>query len=401
MLLVYESVLRNNKDFDIFISASRLIFEGKTCYEVWLKSGTSGLKYFYSPLFAVLLFPLKNLPQLAYNFIWIAFNLAVIYRSFYLLSYFLPLKHITTKQKKAFFILSVLCSARYILDNLDLGQMTFLLVWASLEASKLIFQKRIIAASSLLALIINFKLIPLAILPYLLYKREFKAFGLTVLFFSLYLFLPALVLGYEFNLQLLQSWLSSLTLTESRSIYEDLGRPSLSSLVPSLVMETPIEFSLKRNFLNLDSSTTMLVLNTVRVLLLMLLASLFGKPFQKTSSRKTLFYDISLIFIATPLVFPHQGKYSFFYLMPAYAYCIYSLFKLYSLKQHPTYKRINQLVLVFVSLSFLGVTLTTDGLIGRRLSDFSEYIHTITYGAFFLLTAMVFLKPKKITTLQN
>jgi hypothetical protein len=401
ILLIYESIIKHNKDFDVFISASKLIFEGKTCYEVWLKSGTSGLKYFYSPLFAVLLFPLKNLPQIAYNFIWIGINLVIIYRTFFLLSFFLPLKNLSENRKKLFFILSILCSARYILDNLDLGQMTFLLVWASLEASKLISQKRFIAGSSLLALVINFKLIPIAILPYLFYKKEFKAFGLTLLFFALYLFIPSVVLGYEFNMQLVRSWLSSLTITESNSIYEDLGRPSLSSLIPSLIMETPTEFSVKRNFANLNAASTTWILNVVRLILLALLALLFGRPFKKATNKKRLFYDISLIFIATPLVFPHQGKYSFFYLMPAYAYCIYSLIKLHTLKQLPKYKRINLLVLVVVSLSFMSVTLTTDGLIGRKLSDFSEYIHLITYGTFFLLTAMIFLKPKRVTKLRN
>ena len=393
LLSVFESVWRSNKDFDIFIAASKLIFDGKTCYEIWLKSGTSGLKYFYSPLFAVLLFPLKDLPQSVYNFIWIAFNLVIVYRTFYLLTFFLPVNAFSKKTKNLFFIICASCSARYILDNLDLGQMTFLMVWASLEAVKLIFQKRIIPGSALLALIINFKLIPLAVLPYLLYKKEFRAFGLTIVFFIFYLYLPAIVIGYEFNNQLIHSWASSLTTTESRSIFEDLGRPSLSSLIPSLVMETQTQFSIKRNFITLDAATTNFILLVTRLVLLFFLAYLFGKPFQKLKTKKRLFYDIALVFIATPLVFPHQGKYAFFYLMPAYAYCTYMLIKLFYLKARPHYRHIYLSVLLFMIFSFGGVTLTTDGLIGRKLSNVSEYLHFITYGAFFLLAAMTFLKP--------
>ncbi|WP_317898985.1 glycosyltransferase family 87 protein [Aurantibacillus circumpalustris] len=398
-LLLYECVVQHNKDFDIFISASKMIFNGESCYEVWIMP--AGLKYYYSPLFAVLMFPLKFLPQIGYNLIWLSFTFWVIYRTFILLPFFLPVNKLSLLERHWFYIFVILCVARYIVDNLALGQMTFLMVWASLEAIKLIFQKHQIAGAILLALIINFKLIPVAILPYLIYKREFRAVGLTILFFIFYLYLPVVVLGYGFNNQLMHAWLSSLANTESNSIFEDMGRPSLSSLIPSLVMETPIEFSIKRNFLALDSVTTNSILMVARLALLLFLTFLFGKPFQKFKSKKKLFYDISLVFMATPMVFPHQGKYAIYYLIAAYAYCIYTLIRLFYLKGRPHYKIVYSFTLLFVVLSFVGLTLTTDGLIGRRLSDASEYLNLIIYGALFLLIAMALLKPRKFTTLQN
>ncbi len=389
-----ECFVKNNKDFDIFIGASQLVFEGKNCYEVWLKSGAEGLRYFYSPLFAVLLFPLKDLPQVAYNFVWTGINLLFIYRTFKLLPFFLPLKSFSEKKRTLFSFLLFVLTARYMLDNLDLGQMTFLLVWATMESMRLIFQKKHLTGAALLALIINIKLIPLAFVFYLIYKREFRAVLLTGAFFVLYLFLPAVFIGPSFNNELLQNWFHSLSGTAAHSIHDDAGRPSLSSLIPSLLMDTPLQFGLKRNFINLSEGTVNGVLNTVRLLMLLVLAFLFGKPFQTIRDKKEFFYDLSLICLATPLIFPHQGKYSFFYLLPAYAYCLYSVLKLRYVqdKLKNTYQLSKNLLIG----SFCLVTLTTDGLIGRKASDFTEYLHLISYGALILLVAMVYLKPKTI-----
>lgn len=393
VLLIFESVVQNNKDFDVFIGASRLVAEGKTCYEVWLKSGTSGLKYFYSPLFAVLLFPLNNLPQVAYNLVWTGLSMLVIYRSFTVLSFFLPVNKLSVASRRLFYILAVASVARTIVDNLALGQMTFILVWGAMEAMRLIFIKKEIAGSALLALIINIKIIPIGLLAYLVYKKKLNAAFFTVLFCVLYLYLPAVFIGYEFNRQLLHDWLSSLTGTEAKSIYNDIGRSSLSSLIPSFLLDTPVQFSIKRNFLNLNEQQVNLVLNVARVLLLAFVAFLSGRPFRGFQNRKNLLYDVALVCIATPLVFPHQGKYAYFYMLPAYAYVIYKLIKLRALKHRPAYKNTYRLALFFITLSFVLITLTTDGVIGRKLSDAAEYLHLMVYGALCLLTGMAVFRP--------
>lgn len=388
-----ECFVKNNKDFDIFIGASKLVFEGNSCYNVWLKSGTEGLKYFYSPLFAILLFPLKDSPQLVYNFIWTGITVFFLYRSFTLLTFFLPISKLASKIQTVFFGLVVLTSLRYILDNLDLGQMTPFLLWASLESIKCIYSKKTITGAALLALAINIKLIPIAILAYLLYKKEWKAVSYTVLFFILFLFIPAMVIGYDFNSQLLDQWMATLTDTTVKSIHDDAGRPGLSSFIPSLVMDTPIKYSFHRNFLHLNELQANYVLNGFRLIFILMAIYLMGRPFQKVDTKKSLFYDLSLVCVFIPLVFPHQGKYSFLYLLPAYAYCIYSLIRMQNMK--PKIKYTYRWCLWLLILSFILVTATTDGLIGRKASDFTEYLHLISYGSFCLLGVLILLKPKR------
>lgn len=389
-VIYIELFVNPNKDLDIFIGASQLIFEGKTCYDVWLPSGSSTLKYYYSPLFGVLMFPLKDLPQLAYVFIWLLLNLFLTARIVKLLPQFLEIKSLSPLQQQWFWILLFITTVRSYYDTLGLGQMTIFLVWGSLECAQQLKGGRTMIAALILALIINFKLIPLALFGYFFYKGKWRLVIYTVLFSVLFLFLPALVIGYDFNNLLLSKWLGSLAETGGNSLTDDYGRQSLSAYVPALLMETPLQFETKRNILNLNPKSVELILNAMRLILVVLLAVLFGRPFSRTCSRQVVFYHVALVCLVTPLFFPHQGKYSFFYLAPAQAYAMYYFVSNYK-QRHNEKKYLPALVLS--ALSFALLTLTTDGLIGRKASDWCEYFNFITYGAFLLIAVLVILKP--------
>jgi hypothetical protein len=391
-LLYIECVVNHNKDLDIFVAASRLVFDKQNCYDIWLHSGTAGLKYFYSPLFAVILFPLKDLPQIACNFIWLSLNLFLAYRIFTLIPFFLPLRKMPEKKKQLFYLLLILSCGRFFFDTFSLGQMTIILVWGSLESMGFFSEKKTITGSALLALIINVKIIPIALLGYLFYKGHVRAVLYTSIFLVIYLFLPGLFIGFSFNNELLGNWYASITSTTGNSIIEDYGRQSLSSCIPALLMDTPVKFGFSRNVVNLDPSQVNGVLNGVRLIFVIAIAVLLGKPFSKVRSRKELFYGVALTCLLTPLFFPHQGKYSFFYLVPAQAWCIYTLMRLSTLKNRTIFGRAYKTALLLVVLSFVMLTLTTDGLIGRKASDFCEYLQLITIGTICLFAGMVVLR---------
>jgi hypothetical protein len=396
----FQLSVKPNKDLDIFIQASQLIYNGKNCYDIWLISAGEGLKYFYSPLFAVLLFPIKDASQLVYDLVWLLVNYILVWRIFDLIAYFLPTHKLKGKKKKWFWFFCVAAMGRYIFDNLDLGQMTFILVWGSLESMRLVHAKKLWQAAALLALIINFKIIPLTLLVYLVYKREFKAAGFTVLFWIAYLFLPAIVLGFKFNNLLLHNWYATLSGTSANSIIEDVGRQSFSAFIPALFMNTPVQFSTQRNIADLSPETVKMILLGVRCFILLCVVLLISKPFKIISSPRNLLFDIGVICLVTPLFFPHQGKYSFLYLLPAYAYCIFTLMEMSQLKSENEEKKGYGIALSFIILSFILLTLTTDGLIGRNFSNLAEYLHFITFGALSLLICMAILKPKSTAKVQ-
>lgn len=381
--IFYHSwIIGLNKDFDIFIEASKLVFRGETPYEKWL--GAAGLKYYYSPFFAILLYPLKDTPQLFYAFVWTAINFYLVYRILQLLLELLSAYDMNLKERRLLVLFCFAVSVRFLLDNLSLGQMTVMLVWASLEVLRLWLKGKWLPASALLALVINIKLLPLALLCYFIYKGSWKVCASTIGFLALLIWLPSIVLGYTFNQQLHSDWLHSLTGTSVNSIVEDDNRPGLSSLVPSLIAETPLKFGLRRNFVQLGPEAVQLITNLTRLVFVLIGLALISRPLKEPESRIRAFYDVSVICLLTPLVYPHQGKYALLYTLPAYAVCIRFLLLTQRPWQFPGYRH----VFLFTVLSFVLVTLTTDGVITRAGSDFAEYYHLLTYGTFLLLGAL-------------
>ena len=135
-----------------------------------------------------------------------------------------------------------------------------------------------------------------------------------MLYSLIFLFIPGVFIGFDFNNELLKAWLGSISSVNANSIMDDYGRQSLSSLVPAFFADTPIQFGFKRNLVSLSPDAIQVILQGFRALILLLLLFLFSKPFHKVVNKRIIFYELSLICAVTPLFFPHQGKYSFFYL---------------------------------------------------------------------------------------
>ncbi len=384
-------IVNLNKDFDIFIEASKLVFKGASPYEKWL--GTAGLKYYYSPFFAMILYPLKDTPQLFYAFIWTALNFYLVYRLLQLLRELLSVGGIEIRKQRLFVLFCLACSVRFLLDNLSLGQMTVMLLWATLETLRLWLQGRWMLAGALLALVINIKLMPIAVFCYFVYKGSWKISLATLGVSVMLLWIPAIVWGSPFNQQLHGDWIHTLTGTSVNSIVEDDNRPGLSSLIPSLITETPLRFGLRRNVAELGPEAVQLITNLGRLVFVLIGLAIISRPLRKPATAIEAFYDISVICLLTPLVYPHQGKYALLYTLPAYSICIRYLLQTNSPWRVQGYRP----VFVLVVISFVLVTLTTDGVITRTGSDFAEYFHLLSYGTFALLAALWKVKYPRIS----
>jgi len=269
-LFYFECFIDVDKDIDTFIGASKLIASGESCYNTWIPSGGGFLLYYYSPLFALLLIPLTFLPQVLVNIIWLSFNLFFLYRIFRLIEFYLPISTLSSRNRSIYFLLLALSVFRFLLYNFDLGQMTIFLVFVSLESIRLILEDKKTLGAALLALAINIKLLPITLLAYLIYRGEFKASLLTTFFFILFLFLPAIFIGMDFNTSLIIEWWNLMTNTIDNSLTDDSGRPSLSSFIPSLLMEINGKVDIRRNILSLNVETAILILNMMRGLLVLL-----------------------------------------------------------------------------------------------------------------------------------
>lgn len=386
----------HNGDFKVFLEAAKMISQGINPYDKWIYiSQDHYLEYFYSPLWATLLIPFTHVPHYIPNMIWLFANAFFLYRIWKLLmSYFDP-ESISSKQKSLILFLCVLVSIRFILYNFELIQMTIFLLWGMLESLNCILdRKKILLGSLILALVINIKIMPLVLIPYLIYRGYFKAVGFIFLFSILFLALPLLIIGIEFNSLLIDEWWNVINPSNSRHLMEvETGPHGLTALIPTLFTETIGDFSYRRNILSLGINESNMILNGIRLALILLTVYfLRWPPLRLEQTKLHRLIEVSYLLLLIPLIFPHQQKYAFALLIPAQLVLIYFLVTTDGENRDFRFKTI----LVLFIISFVLMTLTTDGLIGRHWNNITQHYRLITYGALLLILPLMMLM-KNIT----
>ena len=374
-------------DFDVYLRASEWMLSGKSPYNEWffVKEGHYCL-YFYSPFWAMFLAPLSYLPDFLPKFVWLLANIFFLFRIWKLLSGYVDLSGLSSRKKQLLLLFSVLLSIRFILYNFEMLQMTIFLLWGCLESMRLIRRDQFILGGLLLAAIINIKLMPLVLLPYLLYRAHYKAFASTLVWSIVFLLVPALLLGWSDNLVLLQDWWSSVNPTNMEHAVEvDPGLHSLTALVPLFFLDSSAGLDATPENLTTSTETINLITNMVRLgLIASTLFILKWPPFKRSHSKLQLLKEIAFILLLIPLIFPHQQKYAFLLTLPA------QFFLLYELLMTERFELRSRLSLILLVFSFILMTCTTDGLIGSELYAWTQHYKLVTFGSLFLIVGMFF-----------
>jgi hypothetical protein len=386
-------------DFKVFLEAARLVAAGKNPYHVWifLSEGNYAL-YFYSPLWAMILIPFSYLPNFIPNFIWLTANTWFLYRIWILLTKYIDLQNLSKRQVSWLLFFTITLNARFILYNFGMIQMTVFILWGALESLGLFKHRRFIAGGLLLALIINIKILPVVLIPYLLYRRELKGALSTMIFSVFFLLLPGLILGWTTNLFMLSEWWKVIDPGNAEHLLEsDLGVHSLTALIPSLLTKTKGALPYPRNILNLDLATTTFITNSARLaLILFALWFLRWPPFKRVKSGFREIYELSYIFLLIPLIFPHQQKYAFFLACPALFYVSYFIVCGFQPGTRILHQKEYYAAIALLALSFVLMTLTTDSIIGRNLNQVTQHYKTITYGAIMLIFILLLCSPARV-----
>ncbi|MHB8206719.1 glycosyltransferase 87 family protein, partial [Mucilaginibacter sp.] len=250
-------------DFEVFVYAGGKLINGQNIYT---PPFIQNLQYYYSPLCALLLSPFAKLPIVIPQILWIFCSCYFLYRIWVLSTEYFDVSVLTDKQKQWWLFLSLLLAIRFILIDIGFVQMTMFLLWATLQSLKCFKQRQNIAGAALLALAINIKLLPLAFVFYLIYRSQFKAAIFTCLFYVLYLFIPAIYLGWDRNMSLMHDWFALINPANKEwTIEAEDGPSSLVALIPVYITKTTGVLTFKRNFLNLSFSQVSLILNIVRL----------------------------------------------------------------------------------------------------------------------------------------
>lgn len=389
----YMQVTRKG-DFYVFLKAADILKQGRTPYHIWILN--RNCLYLYSPFFAMLLVPFRYLPDIVINFLWISACLWFTYRNYQLIRQYLPANFPKRWQNELLLIIPFAFTIRFWLYNIQYLQMTIFMLWCILESIELFRKDRYWLGGFLLALSINIKILPVVLLPYLFLRMKWKAFIPIVLFSLLFLLFPALFFGFSFNMELHANWWNEINPSQGKqyAIEADLGPHSLNALLPSLLMKTNGDYPLERNLFDLPQGTVLLLVNTIRLLLVAATLYFTGiRPAKERSGLQTI-RELSYIILLIPLIFPHQQKYAFYLIFPAMMYLAWYLVRVQQLQFTSMSKTRWRMLIVLLSVAFVLMVITTDGIIGWKLSLISQHFKLITYGALLLGLALA-LSPEK------
>ena len=199
-------------DFEVNYKAGQRLSRGETLYRV--EDGHYQFKY--SPFSALIYLPLSSLSLPAAKGFWfflIIFSISLIV--------FLS-RHLVRPQNRPWVtLLAILIVGRYFLRELQLGQINaflnmllLVMIWVMIQEDRPDGTSKFMSWAGILwGLAAALKPYALIFFPYFIIKRKWilLIWGWTFLLFSL--FIPALFYGFKGNIQVLQEWMTTLSLS--------------------------------------------------------------------------------------------------------------------------------------------------------------------------------------------
>jgi Glycosyltransferase family 87 len=400
LVAILFEVRGSGDDFNIFLSASRDLMLGKNIYQV---PYNEWYHYYYDLLFALALTPFTFLPIYVVKLMWLILNVFFVYRIWKIITAWLPLTRLKKNSKTLFIILSFVFILGLLHDNFHLIQVTIFILYLALEGLFLINNNKLIAGSILITLGINIKLLPIVLIPYLLYRKEWKASLYIVGFIILFLCLPIVFIGFDYTkFLLIERWhlinpmnQAHILDTSERSFH------SLTTLLATLLVKDCGDWHalpLKRNIADISIANLNIVINIVRAaLILFTVYFLRTKPFRNITSKLQKLYEISYLCLLIPLIFPHQQFYAFFFIFPASTYLLYYLVYLYfnnennDIGKHLKTRKIA--LIVSISIAYFA---TNCHFILGAFHNYYDHYKILTYGVILLMILLAVCKPGKI-----
>jgi hypothetical protein len=344
-----------------------------------------------------LMLPFSLLPMGLSSLIWNMLSLAALFRVYWLIEDFLGIKkRLNLLLYRYFVFLTILFTIRFFLYNFDLTQSTLIVMWGTLEGLKLIKNEKFMLGSLLLAGVISIKLLPLVVLPYLIYRAYFKEAILTIFLIIILNILPIFIYGKVGYFQILNEWWrivnpTNLEFTLNQNAGEEATH-GLSAFVPAFFSDFTVRYGLRRHFFTLNSSQVIGLLLGFRLFFIALtLYFLRSKPFKKDVSSYQFMWEVSYLLMVIPLLFPQQMKYAFALLLPAFSYII---FYIMSMKRGIKFR----ILIGLMCLVFLLTTVTTDGIVGKQFYNYAQYYKLITWGNFVLIFTLALCLPNALET---
>ena len=216
----------------------------------------------------------------------------------------------------------------FVFDMFDLGQPNLMLLAMMLYGFWLLRLERPWLAGSMFALATAIKVFPVAVLPYLLWRRRWAAAASMVVFLSVFLFvLPAPFRGFQHNLTELKTWYQGMVGSSSEKGFGQRDEQNWSWVNQSIIAMThrltrPVNYSQDdptqtkparyMNVANLDFKTANLVLVAVSLLIGLGYVAVMPKAWRRTERSDA--EEIGILFCLMTVASPLARQYYFMWL---------------------------------------------------------------------------------------
>ena len=137
------------------------------------------------------------------------------------------------------FALPGFATVTFVFDMFDLGQPNLVLLVMMLYGFWLLQRERPVLAGCMFALATAIKVFPVAVLPYLVWRRRWKTVASLLVFLGLFLFVvPAPVRGFQHNIAELKTWYQGMVGTSSEKGFGQRDEQNWSWVNQSIIAMT-------------------------------------------------------------------------------------------------------------------------------------------------------------------
>ena len=389
-----------NDDFRAYYQAGSAILSNVNIYDQNIVEGG----FLYSPLFALIMLPLSALPQFLAGCFWYLVNVVSLVLSLSIALYLnedttIPLSSwlrtnlrfgTTDKIRRLTLILVLILSARFWLNSIEHGQVN-LLLWCIVLASILFIRSdKVFIGSALLSLSIIIKILPLLFLFYFLLRKKYNTVILSLFWLLLFLLIPATILGWQHNLDLLAAWYHKII--EPNFMQGVIGVGDSNQSFPAMLVRFLSETSANEethsavNFISVSTQTIGLLTKFSSLVFIAVIAMLGSSDKEKTTQRENI--ELSVVFLSAVLMPMLAWKAYFVASIMGYTTIIYCVMKAQYVYNH-------RLLIALITGSFILHTLTADGIWGWRIAHVFQSYSCVTFSMVFLYAALILMLIKE------
>jgi glycosyl transferase family 87 len=308
------------KDYPLWFWAGQQVLQGKDLYP---HNPGSIFDFLYPPLSAILLAVPAFFGKIPLYFCLCSLNIAAWWIT-------AQLSAAMTGDGRApspwLAALPSIITITFIFDMFDLGQPNLVLLALMLLGFWLLQNNRPWSSGSLFALATAIKVFPVAVLPYLVWRRQWASAASMTIFLAIFLFVvPAPVRGFQHNLSELKTWYQGMVGSSSEQGFGQRGEQNWSWVNQSLIAVThrltrPVNYNqddparapATMNLLDLDFKTANWIV--VGVSLLIGLGFIAVMPPESRRTPRSDAEELGILFCLMTVASPLARQYYFMWL---------------------------------------------------------------------------------------